>query len=181
MIASWQESYDKPRQFVEKQRHYSVDKAPYIQGYGLPSGHVWLWELDYKEGRVPNNWCLWAVVLEKTPESPLDSQIKPVNHKRNKPWILIERTDAEAEVQAFWSYDVNSWLIDWGQKKRVSEDEMAWWHQQFNGPELGQTLGDGEWQGGLECYSSWGSKELDMTEWLNNNTLHRSYISRVTI
>ena len=33
MIASWQESYDKPRQYVEKQRHYSADKGPYSQGY----------------------------------------------------------------------------------------------------------------------------------------------------
>ena len=39
---SWQESYDKPRQCVEKQRHYSDDKGPYSQGYGLPSGHIWL-------------------------------------------------------------------------------------------------------------------------------------------
>ena len=42
MIASWQESYNKPRQYVEKQRHYSADKGPYSQGYGLSSGHVWL-------------------------------------------------------------------------------------------------------------------------------------------
>ena len=55
MIASWQESYDKPRQFVEKQRHYSVDKAPYIQGYGLPSGHVGLLEVNHKEGGMPKN------------------------------------------------------------------------------------------------------------------------------
>ena len=41
-IASWQESYDKPRQCVEKQRHYSADKGPYSQGYGLPSGHIQL-------------------------------------------------------------------------------------------------------------------------------------------
>ena len=40
MIASWQESYGKPRQCVEKQRHYSVDKGPYSQAYGLPHGHV---------------------------------------------------------------------------------------------------------------------------------------------
>ena len=42
MFASWQESYDKPRQCIEKQRHYSADKGAYSQGYGLPSGHVWL-------------------------------------------------------------------------------------------------------------------------------------------
>ena len=42
MMASWQESDDKPGQYVEKQRHYSADEGPYSQGYGLPSGHVWL-------------------------------------------------------------------------------------------------------------------------------------------
>ena len=73
-IASWQESDDKPRQYVEKQRQYSVDKVPYSQGYGLPSGHVQSWELDRKVGRMLKNWCLWTVVLEKTPESPLDSK-----------------------------------------------------------------------------------------------------------
>ena len=50
-IASWQESDDKPRQYVEKQRHYSASKDMYGQGYGVPSGHVRLWELDRKEGR----------------------------------------------------------------------------------------------------------------------------------
>ena len=48
-------------------------------------------------------------------------------------------------------------------EKRVSEDEMVGWHHQHNGHELGQTLGDGEGQGGLACFSPWGGKELDMT------------------
>ena len=42
LTASWQESGDKPRQYVNKQRHYSADKGPYSQGNGLPSSHVWL-------------------------------------------------------------------------------------------------------------------------------------------
>ena len=46
-----------------------------------------------KEGRMPKNWCFWTVVLEKTPESPLDSkEIKPVNFKGDQPWILTGRT-----------------------------------------------------------------------------------------
>ena len=69
MIASEQESYDKPRQRIEKQRCYSADKGLYSQGYGLPSGHVQLWKLDHKEGRAPKNWCLPTVVLEKTAEN----------------------------------------------------------------------------------------------------------------
>ena len=105
------------------------------QGYGLPSGHIWLWELDCKGNRMQKNWWLWNVMLEKTPESPLGSkEIKPVNLKGNQPWILIGRTDAEAEVPVFWSSDANSWLIgkfpdarkDWRQKEKIaSEDEMA--------------------------------------------------------
>ena len=50
MIASWQESYNKPRQCAEKQVHIvkAANKGPYSQGYGLPSGHIRLWELDHK-------------------------------------------------------------------------------------------------------------------------------------
>ena len=40
---------------------------------------------------------------------------------------------------------------------------MVGWHHQFNGYELGQTLGDGEGQGGLACSSLWGHKKLDTT------------------
>ena len=53
--ASGQESYDKPSQCVVKQTQYSVDKGPYSQGYGPPSGHMRLWELDHKEDRIPKN------------------------------------------------------------------------------------------------------------------------------
>ena len=49
------------------------------------------------------------------------------------------------------------------------EDEMVREHHQFNGHELGQTLGDSEGQGGLACCHPWGSEELDTTWWLNSN------------
>ena len=153
---------------VEKQRHYSADKGLSSRGYGLPSGHIQLWELDRKEGRTPKNWCLWTVVLEKTPQSPLDSkELKPVNLKRDQPWICTERTDAEAEAPVFWSFDVNRQLIgkvpdagkDWGQKEeRVSEGEIAGWHHWGNEHELRQTPGDGEGQGGLACCSPWSRR-----------------------
>ena len=98
--------YDKPRQHIKNQRHYFADKDLYSQGHGLPSSHIWLWELDHKEGKVPKNWCFWTVVLEKTPESPLDSkEIKLVNFKGNRPWILIGRADAEADAPILWPPD----------------------------------------------------------------------------
>ena len=125
--ASWQEGYDKPRQCVKKQRPYFTSKGPYTQGYGLSSGHVWLWELGGKEGRMPKNWYLWTVVLEKTLESLLDSkETQPVNLTGNQLWIFIGKTDAETEAPIFWSPDLNSQLIgkdpdagkDWGQKEK---------------------------------------------------------------
>ena len=48
----------------------------------------------------------------------------------------------------------------------MTEDEMVVWHHQLNGHGFGWTLGVGGGQGGLGCCSSWGRKELDMTEWL---------------
>ena len=148
-----------------KAETYSTDKGPYSQGYGLPSGHIQLWELDSKESRATKNWCLQTVVLEDSWKS-LGQQGERTNLKGNQPWILVGRTDAEAEVPIFWSSDVNRWFIgkvpdagkDWGQKKkRASEDEMAGWHHRCNGRELScslQTLGDGEWPGVLQSMGS---------------------------
>ena len=105
-------------------------------------------------------------------------EIKSVNPKEDQLWIFIRRNDIRAEVSILWSLDVNCWFIekdpdarkDWGQKEeRASEDEMFGWHHWCNGDELGQTLGDGEAQGGLACCSPQGGRESDMTGLLNNN------------
>ena len=37
-----EESYDQPRQHIQKQRHYFANKGPSSQGYGFSSGHVWM-------------------------------------------------------------------------------------------------------------------------------------------
>ena len=60
MFASWQESYYKPRQCSEKQKHYSVDKCPYSQGCGLPSGHVQLWTVKKAECQGIDAFELWC-------------------------------------------------------------------------------------------------------------------------
>ena len=118
-----------------------------------------------------------TVVLEKTLENPLDcKEIKPVDPKGNQSWILIGRTDAEAETPMFWPPDVKNWLTgkdpdagkDWRQEEKgTTEDEMVGWHHWFNGHEFEQTLGVGDGQGSLACCSPWGHKESDTTEWLN--------------
>ena len=87
-----------------------------------------MWELDHKEGSVPKNRCFRTVLLEKTLESPLDcKESKPVNHKENQPWILIGRSDAEAEALIHWPPDMKSQLIwkdpDAGKRLRARREE----------------------------------------------------------
>ena len=94
------------------------------------SSHIQMWELDYKEGWAPKNWCFQTVALEKILKSLLDSkEIKPVNPKGNQPWIFIGRTDAEVEAPILWPPDVKNWLIrkdiDTGKDWRQEEKEAT--------------------------------------------------------
>ena len=116
-------------------------------------------------------WC-WRRFL-----SLLDCrEIKPVSPKGNQSWILIRKTDAEAETPILWLPDAKRWLIgkdpdagrDWGQEEKgTTEEEMAGWHHWHNGHGFGWTLGFGDGQEGLVCCSPWGCTESDTTERLN--------------
>ena len=128
------------------QRHYFANKGPSSQSHGFSSSHVWIWELDYKEGWALKNWCFWTVVLEKTLLSPLNSkEIQPVHPKGNQSWIFIGRTEAKAESPVLWPPDVKNCLIrkdpdavhDWRwEEKGTTEDEMVGWHHWLNGHEF---------------------------------------------
>ena len=156
---------------------------------GFSSGHVWIWELVYKESWALKNWCFWTVVLEKILESPLDcKEIKPVNLKGNQSWIFIVRTDTEAEPPILWLPDGKSWLTgkdhdagkDWRQEeKRITEDDMVGWHHQLKGHEFKQALRDGEWQGTLAFCSPQVRKESEATELLNNHNPSRLVVLRI--
>ena len=131
---------------LKKQRHYFANKGLSSQSCGFSSSHVLMWELNYKESWALKNWCFWAVVLEKTLESPLDwKEFKAVNPKGNEFWIFIGRTDAETETQILWPPDTKNWLIgkdpdagkDWRlEEKGMTEDEMVGWHHQPDGREF---------------------------------------------
>ena len=107
-LTPWKKSYDQPRQHIKKQGHYFADKGPSSQSYSFSSGHIWTWELDYKESWAPKNLCFWTVVLEKTLESTLDcKEIQPVHPKGNQSWIFMGRADAETPI--LWLPDVKNW------------------------------------------------------------------------
>ena len=128
---------------------------------------------------IPHQWNdLWQFMKINC---PLDS--KEINKEINT--IFVGRTDAEAEAPTLWPPDVKSWLIrkdpdpgkDWRQEeKRTIENEIVGWHHRLNGHEFGQTVGDSEGQGSLECYSPWYCKESGMIKWLKNSNPLCKYI-----
>ena len=123
-----------PRGTKKKQRHYFTNKGPSSQGCGFPCSHVWMWELDCKESWAPKYWYFWTVVLEKTLESPLDcKEIQPVHSKGDKSWVIIGKTDVQAENPILWPPDTKNWLIwkdpgagkDEGRRRR-GQQSMRW-------------------------------------------------------
>ena len=63
---------------------------------------VWMWGLDCEESWAPKNWCFWAVVLEKTLESPLDcKEIQPVHSEGDQPWDFFGRMMLKVKLQYF--------------------------------------------------------------------------------
>ena len=154
-----------------------ADKRPSSQTYGFSSSHVWMWELAHKEIWAPKNWCFWTVVLEKTLESSLDcKEIKPVHPKGNQSWILIGRTDAEAEAPILWPPAVKNWFIgkDPNAGKVLGSKSRGWQRMRWLDGitesvdmSLSKALGVGDGQGSLACCSPWGRKESNTTEQLN--------------
>ena len=136
---------------------------------------VQMWELDIKKAECQRSdafqlWCLRRLLRV------------PWAARRWNQSILKEinpgRTDAEAEAPILWPPDAKNWFIgkdpdagkDWRQEEKgTTKEEMAGWHHWLSEHEFKQAPGDGDGQESLACCSPWGHKELDMTEWLNNN------------
>ena len=173
MIIPWKISYDKPRQSIKKKRHYLPTRVCLVR---LLLG---MWELDHNEGWVLKNWCFWTVVLEKTPESPLNfEEIQPVNPKGSQPWIFIGKTDAETEAVntlATLCKELIHWKRPWSWERSKSGgegDDRGW-----DGWMASSTQCTWVWvnltiwcrTGKPDVLSPWGCKALYVTELLNKN------------
>ena len=81
------------------QRHCFANKGLSSQSYGFYSSHVWMWELDYKESWALKNWCLWTVMLEKTPLDCKRSNLSIL--KEINPEYSLERLMLKLKLQYF--------------------------------------------------------------------------------
>ena len=120
-------------------------------------------------------WC-WRRPLRVpwTARGPNQSILKEINPEYSLEGLLLRRS---SNILAPY---VKSQLIgkdpdagkDWSQEEKgMTKDEMVGWHHRLNGHGFEQAPGNGEGQGSLACYSLWGCKESDLTQWLNNNIL----------
>ena len=126
---------------------------------GFSSGHVWMWELDYRESWALKNWCFRTVVLEKTPWESLGLQGDPTSPSKRKSVLHIHWKDWcwswNSSTLATWCEELTPWEIPWcwerlrWEEKGMTEDEMAGWHHWLDGHEFEKVLGVGDGQRSL--------------------------------
>ena len=151
---------------ILKSRDITLPTKVRLVKTGLSSGHVWMWELDYKERWAPKNWCFWTVMLEKTLKSPLNcKEIQLVHPKGNQSWVFFGRTHAEAEqyfghlMRRADSFEKTLMLGKIEGRRRRGWQRMTWLDGITNSTDVG--LG-GLWKlvmdRGLACCSPWGHR-----------------------
>ena len=171
MLAPWKKSYNQPRQFFKKYRHYFANKVHIVKALVFPvvlygSKIYTIKKLSTEElmllnfGGGEDSWESLGLQGDQTSQS-----------KGNQSWIIIGKTDAEAEDPILWPPDAKNLLIrkdpDAGKDECRTEDEVIGWHHQIGVHEFEQALGVGDGQGSLVCCRPRGHQESDMTEWLN--------------
>ena len=132
-----------------RKKHFD-NKDLYSQSYALPGSHVWMWELDHKEGWTPKNWCFqtgfWRKLLRVcwSARKSNQSTLNEIN-----PEYSLEGLMLKLKLKILWPPDANNWLIgkdldsgkDWRQEEKgMTEDEMVGWHHQLNRHEFGRLL-----------------------------------------
>ena len=102
MPTSWKESYYQSREHIQKQRHYFAITGPSSQGYGFPSGHVRMLELDCKESWALKDWCFWPVVWRRLLRVPWTARrSNPSILKEISPGCSLEGLMLELKLQYF--------------------------------------------------------------------------------
>ena len=141
MLAPWKKSYYNPRQHIKKQRQYFVNKGSSSQSYGFSSSHVWMLELDHKEGWVPKNWCLscgWRRLL-RVPWTARRSNQSIL--KESSPKYSLEGLMLKLKLQY-----LATWCEEW------THLERPWCWERLKAGEEGNNRG---WDGWMASPTQW--------------------------
>ena len=94
MTASLQESYDKSRQCVKKQRHHFADKGPHSEGYGPFSSHVWMcsWTMktEHQKTDAFKLWCWRRLLRVPWKAIPNQSILKEINPEYSLEGLMLK-------------------------------------------------------------------------------------------
>ena len=119
----------------------------------VAKSHVWIWELDCKDGWVLKNWCFWTVVLEKTLESPMDSkEIQPVHPKADQSWVFIGKDWC-------WSWNSNTLATSCEELNHV---KRPWCWERLRAGGEGDDKG---WDGWMASPTRWTRVWVDSGSW----------------
>ena len=175
MLASWKKSYDQPKQYIKKQRHYFANKGPFVKAmvFSVVMYGCEIWTIKKAEHQKIDTFELWwwrrllrvpwiarrsnqLILKEINSEYSLEELMLKLQYFGH----LMGRTDSLGKTLMPGKIE--------GKRRRGWQ---VGWHHQLDGHESEQALGVGDGQGSLVCCNLWGCKELDMTERLNRTEL----------
>ena len=176
MLTPWKESYDQPRQHIQKQRHYFANKGPSSQGYGLRLPVVmygcesWTikkaesWRIDAFE-----LWC-WRRLLRVpwTARRSNQSILKEIS-----PGCSLERLMLKLKLQYFGHLMRRADLFEKtpgkieGRRRRDDRGWDGWMASPTQWTWVWVNSRSWWWTGRPGVLWFMGSQELDTTEWLN--------------
>ena len=153
MLTPWKESYDQPRQHIKKQRHYFANKGLSSQGYGFSSGHVWMWELDYKESWVPKELMLLNCGVGEDSWGSLGLQGDPTSPSWRRSVLGVHWKDW------CWSWNSNTLATWW--------EELTHWKRPWCWERLraGGERDDRGWDGWMASPTRWPRVWVDSGGW----------------
>ena len=178
MLIPWRKRYEIPRELIKKQRHHFANKGPYSQSYGFSSSHVWMWELDHKEGWALKTWYFWTVVLVKTLESPLDcrersnqSILKEISSECSLEGLILKlKLQYLGHLMPRANSLEKTLILAKIEGERRGWQRMRWLDGITDSQDMSMSKPSRWWRTGKPgMLQSWSCKESDTTEWLNNS------------
>ena len=157
MLATWKESYDKPRQHIKKHTSLYQQSSHIVKAMVFPVMYrCESWTMKVEHRRIDG---FRTVMLEKTLQSSLDCKEIQSILKEINPEYLLEGLMLKLKLEYFGHLirRANSLgkILMLGKtedrRRRRGQDEMVGWHHQLNGHGFEQASGDSEGQGSLLC------------------------------